>query len=85
MNELNDRAESFLRSSEGKKLMGKKEELSSLTSSEDGKTVKEMLEKTDIGASVSRGDTEAVRRTIESVMKTEAGARLFEKLRELMR
>ena len=48
MNELNDRAESFLRSSEGKKLMGKKEELSSLASSEDGKTVKEMLEKIEL-------------------------------------
>jgi len=82
--ELNKAAEEFLSTDAGKKLAGRKDELQKLTRSSDGQQVRRMLEGRDIGAAISKGDTEVLKNTLSDIMNTEAGARLVKQLSELM-
>ena len=70
----------ILKSGEAKKLLENKDEISRAAQSEDGKKVMESLQNADIEGAIKRGDTAAVKSAIESIAKTEAGARFLRSL-----
>lgn len=76
MSDLND----LLKSGEAKELLKNKDEISRAAKSEDGRRVMESLEKADIAGAIKRGDTAAVKSAIESISKTEAGAKFLKSI-----
>ncbi len=82
--DLKRMSEEFLAGEDGKKLSGKRSEIEHLASSRDGEKVRSMLEAGGFEDAVRRGDTKALRASLEQVMNTESGSRLVKSLRELM-
>ena len=83
-NELDRLSRDFLSGSEGKKISGKKADIERIAASADGERVRTMLEAGGFEDAVRRGDANALRASLEQVMKTESGARLVENLKALM-
>ena len=77
-------AEDFMSSGDGRKLAGKKDEIERLASSKDGETVRSILQKGGFGDAVKSGDTEAIKKAINNVVNTDAGARLLQQLQKMM-
>jgi hypothetical protein len=67
-------------------LKGKADEIKKLASSGDGQKVRKMMGNTDdLKKAVERGDAAALQKVIKNVMSTEEGARLAQKLSELLK
>ena len=77
-------AQDFMSSGDGRKLAGKKAEIERLASSKDGEAVRSILQKGGFGEAVKNGDADAIRSAINSVVNTDAGARLLQQLQEMM-
>lgn len=84
-NDFKKVADEFLKSSAGSKL--KKDDFKKIMGSDDGQKVKKMLEggETDLMGAVRSGDMDTLKTTLESVLKTEEGARLAEKIMKMMK
>ena len=63
---------------------GKAEELRALAESEDGAKLSAMLDAEGLSKAAQDGDGAALRKMLGSVLKTEEGRRLAEKLRKMM-
>ena len=63
---------------------GKAEELRALAESEDGAKLSAMLDAESLSKAAQDGDGAALRKMLGSVLKTEEGRRLAEKLRKMM-
>ncbi|MDR1330061.1 MAG: hypothetical protein LBK23_10730 [Oscillospiraceae bacterium] len=85
MNGINIDADGFLNTPEGKKLAGRRGDLERLAASEDGKRVRALLSETDVENAAKSGDFASVAAAVKSALSTEEGARLADKLRELMK
>lgn len=76
----------FLSGPGGEKIGANKNKLQKLATSEDGKKVKEMLEKNGpIDEAIASGNMDAIKSAISDVMKTESGARLIKQLGEIIK
>lgn len=62
-------------------------ELKQLAESEDGRRITKMLDSSsvDIASAVEHGDEEAMKSILASVLSTQEGARLAQKLSELLK
>lgn len=83
-NELQNAAERYLSGAEGKVLSEKRGEIQRIAASGDGEKVRAMLEKGGFEKAVRDGDAESVKKAVTDVLNTDAGARLVDKLREIM-
>ena len=82
--DLQKAAEKFLSGEDGKKIAGKKGEIERLAASRDGEQVRAQLQRNGFEDAVKKGDTEAMKNAISSVLKTEEGARLMRQLQSMM-
>ncbi len=84
--DFNKAANDFLNTDAGSKLSGKKEEIGKLIDSPDGRTVKNLLsgEEGSIMTALENGDTDALKKTLSNILKTEEGSRLAEQLKNMM-
>jgi|GEM_PF-3551864 len=62
----------------------KKDAIEDLASSPEGRNVKAMLSRGGFEEAVRRGDTDALKRALAGVLKTEDGARLVRELTDMM-
>jgi|GEM_PF-6732387 len=83
--EPNDLQE-FLKSPEAARLQNRKNELTKLTDSEDGRTVKAMLDKKGavLQEALQSGNMTELQKTVNELLQTEAGARLAAQLNEVL-
>ena len=81
-----DKAQEYLNTEKGKKLMDKKDDIARIAGSADGQRVKSMLEKSgSLDKAINSGDTAAVQAAIKSILSTKEGARLAQQLKDLMK
>lgn len=78
-------AAELLNSPDGKKIMEKRGELERLAATADGKKVRELLGGDKIEQAAKSGDIASIAASLQAALKTEEGARLAERLRELMK
>lgn len=64
---------------------GKKDKLKSIAESADGQAVSRMLDPTEVERAAKSGDSEALRNILASVLSTDEGRRLAEKLKNAMK
>ena len=84
MAEINEYAEKLLRSDEGKKIAGKKDEIQKLAEGEDGKRDMELLSEGDIESALKSGDAESVKSVLQNAMQTDEGRRFMREISKLM-
>jgi hypothetical protein len=79
--------ESLLNSDAGRKISAKKEELEQLANSKDGQKVRQMLDGKEqkLKSAVENGDTATLKSALSDILKTDEGARLANRLSELMK
>ena len=77
-------AESFLSSEKGKRISERRGDIENLAASTDGQQVRSMLQNEGFGEALKSGDSEAMKNAIGNVLKTDAGARLMQQLRDMM-
>ena len=82
--DLKEAAKEFMSSDSGKKLAGKKGDIERLAASSDGQKVKEMLQENGIEKALERGDMSAVKDTLQSILKTDEGARMMSSLQNML-
>ncbi len=81
-----NKAQEYLNTEKGKKLMGKKDDIARIADSPDGQRVKNMLEKNGgLDRAIESGDTAAVQAAIRNILNTKEGARLAQQLKDLMK
>lgn len=80
-------AGSFINPKDAERLSGKKDEIEKLANSSDGQKVKEMLSSsgTDLQDAMEKGDMETLRGAVSNILKTDAGARLYKQLTDMMK
>ncbi len=79
-------ASDLLSGENGKKINARKNDIQRIADSSDGKKVKEMLDQNfDLEGALARGDIGAVKSAIETIMSTDAGARLAKNLGDILK
>ena len=79
-------ASDLLSGENGKKINARKYDIQRIADSSDGKKVKEMLDQNfDLEGALARGDIGAVKSAIETIMSTDAGARLAKNLGDILK
>jgi len=75
----------YLLSSEGQKILEKKQALEKLAGSVDGQKMKDMLGGENIEAAAKSGDIAALAEALQKALKTGEGERFVSQLKELMK
>ncbi len=86
-NDFQNAAEKIFGEKDAARISGKKNELEKLVNSSDGQKVKELLDKSggNLQKAMESGDVETLRGTVSDILKTDAGARLYKQLNEMMK
>ena len=83
---INKAAQELLKSKQGEKLIGKKDEIAKLANSSDGQKVKSMLEReSGLKNAIDSGDIGALKDTLSKILKTDEGARIASQLNDMMK
>ena len=86
-NGFQNSANKFLNSKDAQRLSQKKEEIEKLANSSDGQKVKELLTSNghDLQSAIEKGDIDKLRGAVSDILKTDAGARLYKQLSDMMK
>ena len=79
-------AQALFNSPGGSKLSEKKGDIEKIANSADGQKLKAMLDgRGDIKSALENGDVDAMRGALSDILNTDEGARIFQKLGDIMK
>lgn len=86
-NGFQNTANKFLNTKDAQRLAQKKEEIEKLANSSDGQKIKEMLNASgqNLQGAIEKGDINTLRSAVSDILKTDAGARLYKQLSDMMK
>ena len=83
--DINSLAESYLSSDKGKKIADNKNAISEIANSDDGKKIMDMINMSDVESSLKSGNTEELKKILMTVLSTDEGKRIENKLKNIIK